>query len=149
MNNYLEKREYRKKEIWWIFFQENEIRYFSHTHTHSVEARNQRVLPGPPWGTVFMTTKRWKNTQCFLESKWTLLISFSWPLLKAWASDSRRLLGFHGPLITVLRAYSGREGFGGDTSRRDGSQLPALQMQRKTVTEKANRRSRTVLSHKV
>ena len=57
-------------------------------------------------GRLFMTTKRWTNTQCFERAN------------EPCSSPLARLLGFHGPLITVFRAYSGKEKGGGEEKAR-------------------------------
>ena len=83
---------------------------------------------------VFMTTKRWANTQCF----WRANEPCSSPLASLYESLSLRSMQAAWVSWSTYYCIQGllRERRGqGDKSRRDDSQLLALQMQRKTVTD--------------
>lgn len=109
-----------------------------HTHTRTkCVGESQRVLavPSYDWGRdCIYDNETLDKHAMFLESKWTLLISFSWPLLKLEPQIHAGCLGFTDHLLLYSGLTQGERGFRGDTLRGDDSQLPALQMQRKTVS---------------
>lgn len=124
-----------------------------HTDIRSCKAF-RRESEGSHWGreSIYDNESLDKHTM-FLESKWTRLISFSWPLLKLEPQIYAGCLGFMALCYyCTLGLHREREGerrrIQGDTPRRDDSQLPALQAYSKTGRP-TNTSSHTVLSPRV
>lgn len=94
--------------------------FYTHTHTKCA-GKSQTVLTVPPheWGRdCIYDNETLDKHGMFSESKWTLLISFSWPLLKLEPQIHAGCLGFTVHLLLYWGLTQGERGSGGHTERR-------------------------------